>query len=193
MEAQNRIENCSLPGGRSKTNLSVKGYFRLLHIFFVLATFALRVFINTRPWLRRWRKLADTELRHREGSLLRDKLLGLGPTFIKIGQTLATRADIMPVEYIQELSKLQDEVPPFPTEVARAIIEAETGARISDLFQSFDDCPIAAASLGQEPGEPDRVRHFSPPTRRAGSGPVSQSHQGCGLGGISRRIQGDHL
>jgi predicted unusual protein kinase regulating ubiquinone biosynthesis (AarF/ABC1/UbiB family) len=129
--------------------MGLKGYFRLVHIFFVLATFALRVFVNTSPWLRRWRKRSDTELRYREGSLLRDKLLGLGPTFIKIGQTLATRADIMPVEYIQALSKLQDEVPPFPTDTARSIIEAELGAKISDLFQSFDDCPIAAASLGQ--------------------------------------------
>ena len=128
--------------------MGLKGYFRLLRIFYVLATFGLRVLVNTRPWLRRWRKRSDTELRHREGSLLRDKLLRLGPTFIKIGQTLATRADILPVDYIQELSKLQDEVPPFPTRVARAIIEAETGVQIESLFQSFDDHPIAAASLG---------------------------------------------
>jgi len=133
----------------SEPSMGVKGYFRLLHIFMVLATFALRVLINTRPRLRRWRKRSDTELRHREGALLREKLLRLGPTFIKIGQTLATRADILPVEYIQELSRLQDEVPPFPTDVARAIIEAETGTRIPDLFESFDDVPIAAASLGQ--------------------------------------------
>jgi predicted unusual protein kinase regulating ubiquinone biosynthesis (AarF/ABC1/UbiB family) len=133
----------------TEPRMGLKGYFRLVHIFLVLAMFGLRVLLNTRPWLRRWRKLSDTELRHQEGSLLRDDMLGLGPTFIKIGQTLATRADILPVEYIQELSKLQDEVPPFPTAIARSIIEAETGAKISDLFQSFDDVPIAAASLGQ--------------------------------------------
>jgi predicted unusual protein kinase regulating ubiquinone biosynthesis (AarF/ABC1/UbiB family) len=129
--------------------MGIRGYFRLLHIFLVLTGFALRVLFNTRPWLRRFRKRTDVELRHSEGSALRDKLLRLGPTFIKIGQTLATRADILPVEYIQELSKLQDEVPPFPTAVARAIVEAELGARIPDLFESFDDEPIAAASLGQ--------------------------------------------
>jgi predicted unusual protein kinase regulating ubiquinone biosynthesis (AarF/ABC1/UbiB family) len=145
----------ALPTGQAnkqppaEPRIGVRGYFRLLRIFFVLATFALRVLINTRPRLRKWRKLSDVELRHSEGSLLRDKLLRLGPTFIKIGQTLATRADILPVEYIQELSKLQDEVPPFHAEVARSIIEAETGARIYDLFQDFDDNPIAAASLGQ--------------------------------------------
>ena len=129
--------------------MDVRGYLRLLHIFLVVTGFALRVLFNTRPWLRRFRKRTDVELRHSEGSVLRDKLLRLGPTFIKIGQTLATRADILPVEYIQELSRLQDEVPPFPTSVARAIVEAELGARIPDLFESFEDEPIAAASLGQ--------------------------------------------
>jgi len=129
--------------------MDVRGYLRLLHIFLVVTGFALRVLFNTRPWLRRFRKRTDVELRHSEGSVLRDKLLRLGPTFIKIGQTLATRADILPVEYIQELSRLQDEVPPFPTSVARAIVEGELGARIPDLFESFEDEPIAAASLGQ--------------------------------------------
>ena len=81
--------------------------------------------------------------------MLREKLLTLGPTFIKIGQTLATRADLLPVEYIQELAKLQDEVPPFPTEEARLIIETELRAKIDDIFDGFEDVPIAAASLGQ--------------------------------------------
>ncbi|MFY9554975.1 MAG: AarF/ABC1/UbiB kinase family protein, partial [Blastocatellia bacterium] len=73
----------------------------------------------------------------------------LGPTFIKTGQSLATRADLLPVEYIQELAKLQDEVPPFTTSEARAIIETELRGRVEEIFDDFEDTPIAAASLGQ--------------------------------------------
>jgi len=109
--------------------------------------FAIRVLINARGW--RLKKLPESKLRHIEGAALREKLIKLGPTFIKTGQTLATRADLLPVEYIQELAKLQDEVPPFPTEQARAIIEGELHAKIEDIFEDFEDKPIAAASLGQ--------------------------------------------
>ena len=80
---------------------------------------------------------------------MRERLIRLGPTFIKIGQTLATRADLLPIEYIQELSKLQDEVPPFPTELARSIIERELACKIEEIFAVFEPHPIAAASLGQ--------------------------------------------
>ena len=85
--------------------------------------FMLRVFLNTRGW--RFKKRPEPDLSRQEGALLREKFLKLGPTFIKTGQSLATRADLLPVEYIQELAKLQDEVPPFPTEQSRAIIERE--------------------------------------------------------------------
>jgi predicted unusual protein kinase regulating ubiquinone biosynthesis (AarF/ABC1/UbiB family) len=132
----------------SSARIGLRGYLRLARIVLVLLFFVARVLLNTRQWLNRWR-IPACELRRREGGLLREKLLALGPTFIKIGQTLATRADLLPIEYIQELSKLQDEVPPFPPEQARAIIEVELGARICDLFEVFDDVPIAAASLGQ--------------------------------------------
>ncbi|HKP86140.1 MAG TPA: AarF/ABC1/UbiB kinase family protein [Blastocatellia bacterium] len=128
--------------------LGVKGYLRILRIFFSFFLFGLRVFLNTRDWIGR-KRAVTSEQRHQEGAMLRDKFLALGPTFIKIGQTMGTRADILPVEYIQELSKLQDEVPPFPTEQARAIIEGELRAKIDDIFDEFGDAPIAAASLGQ--------------------------------------------
>jgi predicted unusual protein kinase regulating ubiquinone biosynthesis (AarF/ABC1/UbiB family) len=132
----------ALPG------IGLRGYLRLLRIGFTLFLFAARVFINARGWLGQ-KKTPQTEHRLREGEQLRSKLITLGPTFIKIGQTLATRADILPVEYIQELSKLQDEVPPFPAVQARAIVERETGSEIPSIFSSFEDEPIAAASLGQ--------------------------------------------
>jgi predicted unusual protein kinase regulating ubiquinone biosynthesis (AarF/ABC1/UbiB family) len=80
---------------------------------------------------------------------IRETLLDLGPTFIKVGQFFSTRADLFPTEYVEELSKLQDKVPAFSYEKIKAIIEQDFGKRIPDLFQSFDPIPIAAASLGQ--------------------------------------------
>ncbi|MCD4778835.1 MAG: AarF/ABC1/UbiB kinase family protein, partial [Desulfobacterales bacterium] len=73
----------------------------------------------------------------------------LGPTFVKLGQILSTRPDLISVEFIQELSKLQDNVPPFPYTEARQIIESELGRPLEDIFQHFEDTPLAAASIGQ--------------------------------------------
>ena len=73
----------------------------------------------------------------------------LGPTFVKFGQIMSTRPDMVPRELIAELEKLQDKVPPFPTEDARRIIEEELGSSISSLFSDFSDSPIASASIAQ--------------------------------------------
>lgn len=73
----------------------------------------------------------------------------LGPTFIKIGQILSVRPDILPLEYIEELEKLQDTVPPFSAEVARSIFEEETGKTVGEVFEAFEDKPVASASLAQ--------------------------------------------
>ncbi|MBC7912274.1 MAG: AarF/ABC1/UbiB kinase family protein [Pyrinomonadaceae bacterium] len=80
---------------------------------------------------------------------LRESLLSLGPTFIKIGQTLGTRADLLPLAYVKELSTLQDQVPAFPTAEAYARIEAELGKSLGEAYAEIDAEPIAAASLGQ--------------------------------------------
>ncbi|HKO96054.1 MAG TPA: AarF/ABC1/UbiB kinase family protein [Pyrinomonadaceae bacterium] len=80
---------------------------------------------------------------------LRKSLVGLGPTFIKIGQTLATRADLLPLAYVRELSTLQDQVPSFPTSEAYARIEAELGKSLQECYAEIDSDPIASASLGQ--------------------------------------------
>src|SRR5688572_11663994 len=80
---------------------------------------------------------------------LADDLEKLGPTYIKLGQLLSTRSDILPSTYMDALSRLQDEVEPFPGTEAESIIESEVGVRISKLFDEFDTEPIAAASLGQ--------------------------------------------
>ncbi|KAL6871477.1 hypothetical protein ACP4OV_014306 [Aristida adscensionis] len=79
----------------------------------------------------------------------RETLIRLGPFYIKLGQALSTRPDILPSAYCQELSKLQDQIPPFPTRIALRTIESQLGSRISDLFADISPEPIAAASLGQ--------------------------------------------
>jgi predicted unusual protein kinase regulating ubiquinone biosynthesis (AarF/ABC1/UbiB family) len=80
---------------------------------------------------------------------LRDSLISLGPTFVKIGQTLGTRADLLPLAYVKELSVLQDQVPAFPTAEAYARIETELGRSLLESFAEIDSEPIASASLGQ--------------------------------------------
>lgn len=80
---------------------------------------------------------------------LRLALIELGPAFIKAGQYLSTRADLLPEDYLQELAKLQDDVPPFPAEEARRMVEAELGAPVSRLFKRFEGRPLAAASIAQ--------------------------------------------
>ena len=85
----------------------------------------------------------------RRAEQLRNILIRLGPTFIKVGQALSTRPDLVRVDYLAELEKLQDQLPPFSTELAFAIIETDFGAPLEDLFAEISPRPIAAASLGQ--------------------------------------------
>ncbi|MCJ7683860.1 MAG: AarF/ABC1/UbiB kinase family protein [Desulfobacteraceae bacterium] len=73
----------------------------------------------------------------------------LGPTFVKMGQILSTRPDLLPVEFIRELEKLQDHVPPFSNAEAEEIVEKELGATVKQSFKSFEADPLASASLGQ--------------------------------------------
>ncbi len=84
-----------------------------------------------------------------QAAWLRKSLIDLGPTFIKIGQTLGTRADLLPLAYVKELATLQDNVPAFPTAEAFARIEAELGKTLSECYVEIDNEPIASASLGQ--------------------------------------------
>ena len=79
----------------------------------------------------------------------REFLEGLGPTFIKLGQLLSTRPDLIAEEYADELANLREDVPPVPFDVIRETVESELGAKIETVFSSFDEKPVAAASIGQ--------------------------------------------
>ena len=83
------------------------------------------------------------------GERLRRALEDLGPVFIKFGQMLSTRRDLLPADMADELARLQDQVPPFPSEEAVILIEAALGGSVDDLFERFDREPMASASVAQ--------------------------------------------
>ncbi|XP_024967649.1 protein ACTIVITY OF BC1 COMPLEX KINASE 7, chloroplastic-like [Cynara cardunculus var. scolymus] len=87
--------------------------------------------------------------RRKTAAWLRECVLQLGPTFIKLGQLSSTRSDLFPREFVDELAKLQDRVPAFSPAKAKSFIEKELGAPVNVIFKEFEERPIAAASLGQ--------------------------------------------
>jgi ubiquinone biosynthesis protein len=105
--------------------------------------------------LRHFSRLVPTRYFHKEerslprGQRIRLALQELGPVFVKLGQVLSTRRDLLPDDIGDELALLQDQVPPFPASVARAEIEAALGKPIDELFKSFEDTPLASASVAQ--------------------------------------------
>jgi predicted unusual protein kinase regulating ubiquinone biosynthesis (AarF/ABC1/UbiB family) len=110
-------------------------------------------FIHQFLYLLRWFFIGgevNKEVRQEKQAVwLKEKLIELGPTFIKIGQSLGTRADLLPLSFVKALGELQDAVPPFPNEIAFARIEKELGKKINEVYQEFELEPVAAASLGQ--------------------------------------------
>jgi ubiquinone biosynthesis protein len=133
---------------------------RLVHIHRVLVRHGLVEFVRATPlyrplrfvfllspWL--WFNRASEGTR---GLRLRLALEELGPVFVKFGQAISTRRDLLPPDIANELVKLQDAVPPFPGAVAHRIIEASLGLPLADVFESVDAEPIAAASIAQVHG-----------------------------------------
>ncbi len=102
-----------------------------------------RYLMHLMPW--RWRRRGERPRAER----LRAALEELGPIFVKFGQMLSTRPDLLPEDIAEELTKLQDKVPPFSGEVARATIERAYGDRLESHFSSFDSNAIASASVAQ--------------------------------------------
>lgn len=117
---------------------------------FVLLLLA-KFWLNGKKWSYRggYSEAEAAKRRKIQAAWIRESLLELGPTFIKVGQLFSTRADLFPAEYVEELSKLQDQVPAFTYEQAANIIEADFSKPLNKLFRHFDPVPIAAASLGQ--------------------------------------------
>lgn len=131
-------------------------YFRLFHISWVLVRhglddilFASHLFrpLHFLRWIAFWRVLRSNKANH--GVRLRRALIELGPIFVKFGQILSTRRDLLPDDIANELAKLQDRVPSFPTSVAKGIIEESFKTSIDELFQEFNETPLASASIAQ--------------------------------------------
>jgi len=134
----------------------INQFFRILYIYYVLAKHGVdRVLLATLPfaalrllsWCNPWNWCNRRS--HSAGVVIRRALEDLGPIFVKFGQMLSTRYDLLPADIIAELAKLQDRVPPFPAQTAKKIIECTFKKPIIDLFCDFSPQPIASASIAQ--------------------------------------------
>src|SRR5688500_16227473 len=92
---------------------------------------------------------ADPDAAPPEAEQLAADLEAMGPTFVKLGQLLSTRSDLIPAPYIQALARLQDDVEPMSFAIVEETVQTELGVRLSDAFSFFDHVPVASASLGQ--------------------------------------------
>jgi ubiquinone biosynthesis protein len=129
---------------------------RLLRVAAVLVRYRLDDLVDAahlyRPlkWLRPLLPRARADLRELpRGARLRLALTELGPIFVKAGQVLSTRRDLIPEDIANQLALLQDQVPPFPGAEARAIVEQALGAPVTALYAAFDERPLASASIAQ--------------------------------------------
>ena len=135
---------------------AVRQIIRLIHINRILLRHGLddiilathlfrpiRAFANLAPW--RWFRTIEDPI----GKRIRKALEDLGPIFVKFGQILSTRKDLLPDEVADELSRLQDQVPSFPGDQARRIVEEAYKKPLSKVFESFDENPLASASIAQ--------------------------------------------
>ncbi len=128
--------------------------FRGAFIIWVMLRYGLDELVLTsfkKPWLSGIARLLSVgrNLEAPRGQRIRQALESLGPIFVKFGQVLSTRRDLLPIDIADELAKLQDRVPPFPSEVAIEIIERTFKKKVDDIFVSFDREPIASASIAQ--------------------------------------------
>ncbi|CAN0912061.1 Protein ACTIVITY OF BC1 COMPLEX KINASE 8, chloroplastic [Linum grandiflorum] len=146
-----KVEVSVVPGGRWNRFKTYSTIRRTLEIWGNVFAFIFKVWLNNQKFSYRGGMTEEKKIVRRKAlaKWLKESILRLGPTFIKIGQQFSTRVDILAQEYVDQLSELQDQVPPFPSETALSIVEEELGAPVEDIFDRFDYEPIAAASLGQ--------------------------------------------
>lgn len=140
------------PGGRWSKFKTYSVWQRSCEIWGFALQFAIRYFLLGRKFTYGKGGMTPEAVSARKRELaiwLREGLVKLGPTFIKIGQQFSTRVDVLSPEFVKELEKLQDNVPPFDWETAGQILESNLGAPVEQVFEEFDKVPIAAASLGQ--------------------------------------------
>lgn len=128
--------------------------FRGVFIVWVMFRYGLdELLLNSfqKPWLRVIARIVSIgrNLEAPRGQRIREALERLGPIFVKFGQVLSTRRDLLPVDIADELAHLQDRVPPFSSDVAIASIERAFSRKVDDIFVSFDRQPIASASIAQ--------------------------------------------
>ncbi|MEY3891008.1 MAG: 2-octaprenylphenol hydroxylase [Pseudomonadota bacterium] len=129
-------------------------YIRLLYIIFILLKYRLEEFITFNRKLNFLALFISAifffrPLNKNRGTRLRLALENLGPIFVKFGQMLSTRRDLIPLDIADELAKLQDQVPPFPYKDVEKIIISSYGMPLGNIFKSFDITPIASASVAQ--------------------------------------------
>ena len=123
---------------------------RALIVFLRLSPFVIAFLWDRRRFLLFGRPPRRSEERHRRrAARLTGTLAALGPTFIKLAQVFATRADILPEPYLSAIGTLTDQVPPLPAGVAEQVVREELGDDVGRMFERFDPQPLAAASLGQ--------------------------------------------
>lgn len=122
---------------------------RLWNIFWVIQRYQLFEFAPKLSWL----SIPGSRNKNKTApQRIHQALEDLGPVFIKLGQSLSTRPDLIPADLAEELSKLQDAVPPFPAQQARMMIEKSLGSPLESLFDDFEDQPLGSASIAQVHG-----------------------------------------
>ncbi|MFO7833631.1 MAG: AarF/ABC1/UbiB kinase family protein [Halohasta sp.] len=131
------------------TLVSLRAYWRFVVVFYRFSPLLFAYLRDRKRFILFGRsRRVTTEMQLERAEILLDTLLTLGPTFIKLGQLLSTRPDILPKAYIDVLSSLQDDVPPAPWSESKLVIEDELGP-VDEVFDEFDTEPISGASLGQ--------------------------------------------
>ena len=134
----------------------MRSFIRFVNISRILVRYRLDNLVLSTPLLKSFRPLVYLTPWHyfpsskfSRGERIRLALEELGPVYIKFGQTLSTRRDLLPDDIGDELAKLQDKCPPFPAKDSKSIIEKGLGESVKNLFSSFDDTPLASASIAQ--------------------------------------------